>query len=254
MTEEIADRVVYVYGIAPAAERTDVQAPGVGPQAGVRRIVHGDLAALVSDVERGPLAAARDLRAHWRVLEEVAGKTTVLPVRFGTLMESDEAVVHEFLAPRHDRLAAQLEELAGKVQLTVKGFYDEEKLLRGVVQRSPAVARLSEGVRGKPEAATYYERIRLGELVAAEVDDARERDAALVMGRLEPLAVAARREPPSTREGAVNAAFLVERERIDEFSRAVAELSREVEGRMRLRYVGPLPPYSFTEEETAAWA
>lgn len=255
MTGHLPDMAVYVYGIAPAAQGTDVEAPGVGgPETGVRRIVHGDLVALVSDVERGPLTAARDLRAHWRVLEEVAGKTTVLPVRFGTLMDSDDAVVEEFLAPRHDRLAAQLQELAGKVQLTVKAFYDEEKLLRGVVQGSSAVARLSRGVRGKPEAATYYERIRLGELVAAEVDDARERDAAMLMGRLEPLAVATHREPPSTRDGAVNAAFLVERERVDEFSRAVAELSREVEGRMRLRYVGPLPPYSFVTEETAAWA
>jgi hypothetical protein len=143
----------------------------------------------------------------------------------------------------------------GKVQLTVKAFYEEERLMRGVVEGSPAVARMSEQVRGRPEAATYYDRIKLGELVAAEVEHARERDTALVLGRLEPLAVAARREPPSAADGAVNAAFLVERSRVDEFSKAVTGLAGEVEGRMRLRYVGPLPPYSFTDEEAvAAWA
>jgi Gas vesicle synthesis protein GvpL/GvpF len=248
-------RAVYVYGIAPAAERTDVEVDGVGAtKTGVRRIVHRDLAALVSDVELGPLAAARDLRAHWRVLEEAASRATVLPVRFGTVMESDDAVVEGLLAPRHDRLVAQLAELSGTVQLSVKCFYDEERLLRGVIRGSPAVASLSEHVRGRPEAATYYDRIRLGELVAGEVEQARERDAALVLGRLEPLAVAARREPPSTSDGAVNAAFLVERARVDQFSGAVAELAGELEGRMRLRYVGPLPPYSFADEETAAWA
>jgi hypothetical protein len=246
---------VYVYGIAPAAERADVEAAGIGaPETGVRRVVHGDLAALVSDIELAPLTAARDLRAHWRVLEEVASRATVLPVRFGTIMESDEAVVQELLAPRHDGLVAQLAELSGRVQLTVKCFYEEERLLREVVRDSPAVARLNERVRGLPEAATYYERIRLGELVAGEVEQARERDAALVLGRLEPLAVAARRETPSTRDGAVNAAFLVDRDRVDEFSGAVGELAGELEGRMRLRYIGPLPPYSFTEEGTAAWA
>lgn len=247
---------VYVYGIARAAEPTGVEAPAVGAsQAGVRRIVHGELAALVSDVERGPLAAARELRAHWRVLEQAASKVTVLPVRFGTVMEGDDAVVNEFLAPRYDRLVAQLAELSGKVQLTVKAFYNEERLLRGVVEGSPAVARLSERVRGRPEAATYYDRIRLGELVSGEVERARERDGAMLLGRLEPLAIAARREPPSTADCAVNAAFLVERERVDEFSGAVAELAGQVDERMRLRYVGPLPPYSFTEEEAApAWA
>jgi hypothetical protein len=246
---------VYVYGIVPAGERTDIEADGVGaPKTGVRRIVHGDLAALVSDVELGPLTAARDLRAHWRVLEEAATRVTVLPVRFGTVMESDDAVVDDLLAPRHDQLVARLAGLSGKVQLSVKCFYEEDRLLRGVVKSSPEVARLNKRVRGLPEAATYYERIRLGELVAGEVEQARERDAALVLKRLEPLAVATRRETVATRDGAVNAAFLVERGRVDDFSAAVAELTREVEGRMRLRYVGPLPPYSFTEEETAAWA
>jgi gas vesicle protein GvpL/GvpF len=247
---------VYVYGVASAAERTDVKAPGVGaPDAGVRRIVHRDVAALVSDVEPGPLAAARELRAHWRVLEEAIQRATVLPVRFGTVMENDEAVVERFLAPRHDQLAGQLGELAGKVQLTVKASYDEERLMRGVVESSPAVAQLRERVRGRPEAATYYDRIKLGELVAGEVAQARERDTALVLGRLEPLAVAAQSEPPSGPDGAVNTAFLVERTRVDEFSQAVAGLESELGGRMKLRYVGPVPPYSFTEEEVeAAWA
>jgi Gas vesicle synthesis protein GvpL/GvpF len=248
--------VVYVYGVASASEGTDVDAPGVGaPHGGVRRIVHRDVAALVSDIESGPLAAARELRAHWRVLEEAISRATVLPVRFGTVMENDDAVVEQFLAPRHDRLASQLAELAGRVQLTVKASYDEESLMRGVVESSPAVAQLSERVRGRPEAATYYERIKLGELVAGEVGQARERDTALVLGRLEPLAVAARSEQPSGRDEAVNTAFLVERARVGEFSQAVAELESELGTRMKLRYVGPLPPYSFTEEEAeAAWA
>ena len=248
---------VYVYGVAPAAEQIAVDAPGVeSSKQGVRRIAHGELAALVSDVEAGPLVAARGLRAHWRVLEEAVAKATVLPVRFGTIMESDDAVVDQFLAPRHDRLVALLAELSGKVQLSVKAFYDEDRLMRGVVQESPAVAQLRKRVRGRPKAATYYDRIQLGELVAGEVERARERDSGTVLGRLEPLAVAARREPPGTPDAAVNAAFLVERSRVDEFSEAVARLADEVEGRMRVRYLGPLPPYSFTEEQEAvgAWA
>ena len=247
---------VYVYGIARAAEPTDVKAPGVGPhQSAVRRIVHGELAALVSDVDPGPLVAARGLRAHWRVLEEAATKATVLPVRFGTVVDNDDAVITQFLAPRHDRLVAQLTELSGKVQLSVKAFYEEDRLLRGVVQRSRAVAQLRERISGRPEAATYYDRIKLGELVAGEVEQARESDTAMVLERLEPLAVAVRREPPAGADGAVNAAVLVERGRVDEFSEAVARLADDVEGRMRVRYVGPLPPYSFTEEEAVeAWA
>jgi hypothetical protein len=248
---------VYLYGIAAAADGIEIEAPGVGDEKRrVRRLVHRDVAALVSDVDDGPLVAARGLRAHWRVLEEAAGKVTVLPVRFGTVMESEDAVVEQFLAPRHDSLVAQLAELSGKVQLSVKAFYDEDELMRGVVESSPAVAKLRERVRGRPKAATYYERINLGEAVAGEVERARERDGAMVISRLGSLAVASRLEPPGTPDAAVNAAFLVERSRVDEFSEAVARLTDEVGERMRLRYLGPLPPYSFTEEQeaTTTWA
>jgi Gas vesicle synthesis protein GvpL/GvpF len=244
------DRRVYVYGIVPAAARLDIQTEGVGGGAGRLRQVREDIvAALVSDVDPGPLAAARDLRAHWAVLEEVAQSTTVLPVRFGTVMESDAAVVDRVLRPDLERLGGMLAELDGKVQLTLKGFYDEERLLREIVHGSPQVARLRQRVQSMPEAASYYDRIRLGELVSAELERRRGQDTEAVLRRLEPLAVAARVDSPTGQNGAVNAAFLVDRSRVDEFSGAVQGLAGHLGERVQLRYVGPLPPYSFADEE-----
>jgi hypothetical protein len=243
---------VLVHGVVSASERPEVTA------APVRWIAHRDVAALVSDVPPGELTAAAALRAHWRVLEEAGSGTTVLPVRFGTIMADDRAVVDEFLGPSHDDLVAGLARMTGKVQLSVKGSYDEQALMASVVAGSRAVARLRQQVRALPKAAAYYKRIELGRLVAAEVDRTRERDAREVVERLEPLAVAARREPPASVDGAVNAAFLVDRDRMDEFSQAVGALRRELDGRIKLRYVGPLPPYSFTGDgpagDNAAWA
>jgi hypothetical protein len=247
------DRAIYLYGVTAGSDDTRIEATGVGPgDAPVRRIRAQGLAAVVSDVSRDPLVAARDLRAHWRVLEVVGAHATVLPVRFGTVLESEDAVRDDFLVPRAERLRNLLAELDGKVQLSVKGFYDEDRLMREIVTRSHEVARLRERTRRLPEAATYYDRIRLGELVAAEIERSRADDTALVVSRLEPLAVAATSEPPKTRDGAVSAAFLVERDQVEPFTTGVQRLVDEVSDRMRIRYVGPLPPYSFTEEE--AWA
>jgi Gas vesicle synthesis protein GvpL/GvpF len=236
---------VHVHGVVAASAPVAV--------ASVRRIEHDGLAALVSEIEPGAPTAAGALRSHWRVLEEVAARATVLPVRFGTVLPAGE-VVDAFLAPRHDQLAAALAELDGKVQLTVKGFYDEEALMRRVVAESPAIADTRRRLQGVPEAATHFQRIELGRMVAAEVEDARRRDSAYVLERLAPLAVATSPEPPATAVDAVNAAFLVERARVDAFSRAVQEVDDELAGRIRLRYVGPLPPYSFSGEEEPAWA
>jgi Gas vesicle synthesis protein GvpL/GvpF len=237
---------VYVHGVVKASERVDVEA------APTRWIAHHDVAALASDADESSRIASKALRRHWRVLEEVAVTTTILPVRFGTAMTGDEAVIGEFLAPSYESLAASLENMAGKVQLTVKGVYEEGALLRGVVERTPAIARLRERVKRIPEAAGYYDRIRLGEMIAAAVEQARGADTARVLERLSPLAVATSREAPSSVNSAIDAAFLVERARIEEFSRGVAEVGRELGQRVRLRYVGPLPPYSFAQEAIVA--
>jgi hypothetical protein len=240
---------VHVFGVVRAAD-------GAPPEA--RTIAHKDIAAIVIDAEHKPIAASKLLRQHSRLLEATAERATVLPVRFGTVMQNEQAVVDEFLAPSHDALRARLDAIDGKVQVTLKGFYDEAALLREVIDASPAIAKLREKVRGLPEAAGYYDRIRLGELVSTEVEQARERDTTAVLRRLEPLAVAATREPPSTLDSAVHAAFLVERDKVDEFSSAVAQLGGELAGRMKLRYIGPLPAYSFTGDDAPtgapAWA
>ena len=203
---------VHVHGVVPASATAELA------EQGHRLIGHRDVAVLVIDSDRDGLRAASVLRSYWRVLEQAAAVTTVLPVRFGTVMSDDRAVVSEFLEPEHDELARRLVDMAGKVQLTVKGFYEQDALMTGVVERSPTIARLREQVRGLPEAATYYKRIELGQMVAAEVERTRERDAHGIFERLRPLALAARLEPPSTPDAAVHAAFLVEDERIDEFS------------------------------------
>jgi hypothetical protein len=241
---------VHVYGVVPASADLTL-----AEDHGVRLIAHRDAAALVSDIDQRERRAVDVLRSHWRVLEEASARTTVLPVRFGTAMADDRAVIDEFLAPSYDAIAAALAELAGKAQLTVKGFYEEDALMAGVVARSPAIARLREQVRGLPDAAEYYKRIELGQRVAAEVERVRERDAQDLLERLKPLAVDARLEPPSTPDSAVHAAFLVAEDRVEEFSRAVETLGRELAGRIRLQCIGPLPPYSFTGEKgQAAWA
>jgi Gas vesicle synthesis protein GvpL/GvpF len=243
---------VYVYGVLAAADAASLTTTGVEGSP-VRAVQSGDLAALVSDVAGGALAAAREVRAHWRVLEAASEQTTVLPVRFGTVMEDDDAVCEQLLTDGAERLNALLQQLTGRVQLTVRGTYAEDALLRGVVAGSREIAALRERVRSLPEAAGYYERIRLGELIAAEVERQRTVDAAHAHERLASLAVATREESTGA-DGAFHLAFLVERDRVDAFSGAVGELIEELGDRVAVRYVGPLAPYSFADAQLATGA
>jgi hypothetical protein len=136
----------------------------------------------------------------------------------------------------------------------VKGVYQQDELLREVVAASPPIAALRKRIQGLPADAGYYERIQLGELVAGEVERRRDEDVARARARLEPVAVAARSEGLGTPDAAFNLAFLVERERLDDFSAAVTELIGELGERVSVRYVGPLAPYSFADAELEAGA
>jgi hypothetical protein len=252
----VTDKVVYVYGVVPASERPPAGLAGVGREGNpVRHVASPKVAAIVSDVSRAPLGRGQDIRAHWRVLDDAVERSAVLPLRFGTVMESDTAVRDDFLIPNEDRLTAQLAGLEGKVQLSVRGAYHEEALLHEVVGRAPAVRRLRERTQELPQAAAYYDMIRLGELVAAEIDGCREQDTGLVVERLGRLAVASHADA-RTKESGLNVAFLVERGRVDAFAAALPGLQAELGERIRLRCVGPLPPYSFTDQDVgeAAWA
>jgi Gas vesicle synthesis protein GvpL/GvpF len=253
----VSASTVYVYGVMAASDGAAVSAAGV-EGSDVRIVEHEELAALVSGVTGGALAAAREVRAHWRVIEEASKLGTVLPVLFGTVLASEQAVRDELLDPNKDRLAELLAALAGRVQLNVKAEYEQEHLMREVIRDAPAIDAMRQRLRTVSQEAGYYERIRMGEAVAAEVERRRERDTGLALDRLTRLSVASRREPATGPDGAFNLSFLVEDDGVERFSKAVGELADELGDRARLRYVGPLPPYSFAEmhpaEASAAWA
>ena len=244
-------RSVYVYGVVAAANADAIRVDGVDGVEGctVRAVANERLAALVSDLGSGSLSAARAVRAHWHVLDAVAEHATVVPARFGTILEDDAAVRDELLAANADRLQRLLAALDGRVQLKVEGRYDDAHLLRSVLEGSPAIAALQRRVQSRSEAAGYYDRIRLGEAVAEAVGRQRAADTDRARAILTPLAEVDRIEDIRTPDTAFNLSFLVAGDRVDDFGVGVGALRDALGSRIAIRYVGPLPPYSFAETE-----
>jgi hypothetical protein len=247
MAVEQAETAKYVYGVVRAEGATAPKGAGVDHEP-VGVVAHGSVAALTSDVPADFVEAGREeLLAHSRVLEEAMEGAVVLPMRFGVVLPDEETIHERLLDPFVETLEAQLQEMDGKVEVTIKGIHDEEAILREVIAENREIAELRDTIQGKPEAATYYERIRLGEFVAVALDEKRAAAAPAIIDRLAPLAVDVRVGDPVHERMAVNASFLVERERLDEFDRVVDQIGAELAGRIQLKYTGPLPPHSFVE-------
>jgi Gas vesicle synthesis protein GvpL/GvpF len=236
----------YVYGVVRASKGR-LRSKGINGEP-IRIISAEGLGALTSDVPEEPVEAGRDeLLTHSRVLESALERGTVLPMRFGVVMPSDAAVRKELLAAHSEELTAQLDEMNGKIEVNIKGLYDERSVLRELVQENGEIAGLREALRDQPEDATYYERIRLGELVAAALDARRSADEHQIVDRLAEHALGVELGGAMHERMAVNASFLLERERTGEFDRALDQIASEHGGRIRFRYTGPLPPHSFVE-------
>jgi hypothetical protein len=240
---------VYVYGVVPGGEDVAITTEGI-EGAGPARLLRGDgIAALVADVPLDPVRTTRrNLSGHTDVLAEAARQTTVLPMRFGVVFPDEGRIVDEFLRPNGDKLASLLDRFGGMVEATLRGFYeDEDARLREVVEQEPEIARLREETRAVPDDAGYFARIRLGELVAAAVERRRAADERRILDRLEPLAEAVERDAELPERVAVKAAFLIERPRLQDFDREVDALARELAGRIRFSYAGPLALHSFVD-------
>jgi hypothetical protein len=236
---------VYVYGVVGAdAASTD----GEGIDAQPLRLLAGDgVGAIVSDVSEVPSFGREALTAHSNALDAFLATETVLPMRFGVIMDSDAAVREQLLDPHRDELQAQLGRLAGRVELTLRATYEEAPLLREIMASEPQIRAAHAASRG-----SYLEQVQLGEMIAGAVAMRRDRDAGEILAVLAPLAEDYQLAEPRHERMALSASFLVTRERMPIFDAAVDDVGRRQKHRMRLRYAGPLPPHSFVNLERAA--
>lgn len=247
---------VYVYGIFPADVEMAGEQAGVGDPPGVLRLVRGgDLAALVSEVDLArPLGTPDDLRAHQKILDRSAAALPVLPMRFGAVLASDEAVGSELLAPHREEFAAALGALEGRAEYVVKGRYDQDAILAEVLADDPEAARLRAEIRDVDPAAGREARIALGELVSRAITARREADTQTLSDRMAGLGTASVILDPTHDLDAVHVAFLLDEIEAAHLDEVIAGLAEHWDGRVELRVLGPMAAYDFVGTDFAGTA
>jgi hypothetical protein len=239
---------VYVYGILPADIEVAVGIPGVGEHPGLLRDIRFDgLAALVSEVDSsGWLGSPADLRAHQEILDATAAEVPVVPLRFGTILPSEDAVAQDLLAAHHDEFTAALDQLDGRFEFQVKGRYVKGAVLGEVLSQNKQAAGLREAIRGKDPDAGRNARIELGQLLNQAVKARREEDTRTLRQAMERFCVASVARELAHKLDAVHVAFLVAVDQEPEVERVIRDLAHEWEGRIDVQLLGPMAAYDFT--------
>ena len=178
----------------------------------------------------------------------------MLPLRFGALVSSDDAVAEELLQAHHEEFVAALSQLESRVEFVVRGRYNEQDILREILQENPRAARLANQIRGADPDATRELRIQLGEILNTEVAAKREKDTRAVGDAVDGLVEASVVRMPSSELDAVYTALLVRTDAVDDLEEAMSRLADDWAGRVDLNLIGPLAAYDFVGAPAASAA
>jgi hypothetical protein len=195
------------------------------------------LAAVVSPCSRDAVPATEEnLLRHEAVLEALMADRTVLPVRFGAVA-SDPDRVREALRERRAWCEANLERLRGRVELGLRVLWGE-----------PEGANPGEACAA-PGSGRAYLLARAEEERQETACREQARDLALrIHGPLERLAAESSYRLFVTARMLLTGAYLVERDRTDEFCHQVRALG-SAHPSVSLLCTGPWPPFSFAAPE-----
>lgn len=241
----------YIYGIIAAGERRAFGPIGIGDRGEVvYTLPFQNLAAIVSSspVIKYPVTKDNSL-AHARVLEKALEEYTVLPVRFCTIAEKEEIIVERVLKARYHELMDLLHGMEGKVELGVRvRWTNMDAIFAEIVAEHTEIKAAKEALsREKNQQKQYAGSIKVGQLVQKALEEKKKREVGELLDTLRPLSLASKENLTYGDMNLVNAAFLIERAREDEFDRKVQELDALYGERKKIKYVGPMAPYNFVE-------
>ena len=243
---QAADEGKYVYCIIKTVDEKDFGPIGIGD--GSRRVytVHyHDLAAVVSDTPIRIYDPTREnVLAHELVNETVMREFTVIPMSFGTIFRTRQDIV-ELIRSTYKAFDDVLDKMRDKIEFGLKVLWDREKVIARLEQTDEEIRRLKEEITGNAQSSTYFARMQLGRLVEAALEGSANSYVSDIHESLKPVAVASRSNKPIGDRMIMNAAYLVERTREQEFDDAVKALSRKYEDMLSFKYTGPWPPYNF---------
>ncbi|MGB0523939.1 MAG: GvpL/GvpF family gas vesicle protein [Flammeovirgaceae bacterium] len=239
----------YIYGIIKSQH--DQHFGTIGLQgAEVFTMGLDELAIVVSHYESATHQTVRSSRknllAHQRVLESIMEQQTILPIKFGSLVEN-QAEIQNLLLNHYDKFKRNLDWLTDRIELCVKVWWnDMRSIYDEVLQENPEIQSLKVeiGDNGHPSSM-----IELGKMVERALEKKKQDEVMDLFQQLASISVDAKHNQLVGEQMVLNGAFLVSTGREKEFDLLLNELATQTGNRFKYKYIGPLAPYSFVNAD-----
>ncbi len=243
---------IYIYGIIKSQHRQEFGYIGIGdPTSQVVTLEYKDIAAVVSRSSfmlYDSLAKekiVKDLVTHQFVIEKVMKQCTILPVKFGTMVESEEEAI-QFLEKGYTLLSNELRKIEAKIEVDVVATWELPKVMATIYRNDTQIQKKQSEVARLGTRVGLEERVALGKSVGEALTAHKIGHQQLILQTLNDEVVDICMHELASDEMIFNAAFLLEKKHEESFTDAIDRLDQKLEGALNFRLVGPLPPYSFS--------
>jgi hypothetical protein len=236
----------YVFAVVYAAEVPPIACAGMDGNE-VSAIIEGRLAAVVSGVEGARIRPERRrLAVHQEVLKHLLAVTTPLPMKFGILVDSPDAV-RRILRRNQRRFVEQLDRVAGKLEFGLRVTWDVPNIFEYFVGLKSELRLARDRLLGCNRPPAQDDKIELGRLFDRLLAEERERRTERVEQVLAQSGIEVRANPCRNEHEVMHLACLVSRAAKETFGDVVFRAAETFDNRFAFDYNGPWAPHNFVE-------
>ena len=231
----------YIYGIINSESKKSFGNIGLC-NTEVYSVQFEDVCAVVSDVSADSKIGLDEAKIHDAALRKIMEPCAVIPMGFG-IIAKDEEEIKNILKRGRMQLKKTLEKVDHKSQINIKISWNKA-ILASILSEDAEIQKLAHEANETP---SQLFKIALGRKVKAALDQKKDQYLQVIDVNLKSLSLDFEENKTDNQDMLMNAAFLVDNSREQEFYDALAELEKKYAGKLVFLAVGPLPVYNFTK-------
>lgn len=236
----------YIYCLIELDKKENFGPLGIGGKGDeLYTVFYKNIAALISDSPLTEYSPSREnYLSHAKAIERVMKQFTVLPVRFGTVVGSEQEITG-MIEREYDRFYPLFRKVEGKNELGLKAFFKKENIYEIILERNDKIKKLKDRIAKMPAKESYHYKIKIGEMVVNALEEERERCKGEILKTISPLVVEVKDNDTYGDNMVLNSAFLVDKENEENLDQKIKKLDETWGEHIIFKYTGPFPPFNF---------
>lgn len=236
----------YVYAIIDAVDQEPLKLIGLDG-AKIYTISDNRHSAVVSDLSNSRIRPERrHVAAHHQVLKQLMASGGVLPMAFGMIADSPEAV-QGILGLNRSAFSTQLNRVRGKVEMGTRVTWDKPDIYEYFVTTRPELKSHRDRIFRGGREPSREEKIGLGRLFDSILTAAREEVTEKVMAQMQPYCVELAVGDSRNEREALNLFCLIDGACRKEFEQGIIEAAALFDEDLVFEFNGPWPPHHFVD-------